>query len=44
MCKRKLLALLLSGGFMLALGLNCLPNIGGTQFTDCISGLFGGAQ
>jgi hypothetical protein len=30
MSKRKVLVLLLSGGFMMALGLNCLPNIGGS--------------
>jgi hypothetical protein len=30
MSKRKVLALLLSGGFLVALGLNCLPNIGGS--------------
>ena len=36
--KRKAFALFLAGGCLLALGLNCLPNIGGTQFMDLIYG------
>jgi len=42
MSKRKVFALLLSGGFVMALGLNCLPNIGGTQFLDFFTNLVGG--
>jgi hypothetical protein len=30
MSKRKLLALLVSGAVVMALGVNCIPNIGGT--------------
>jgi hypothetical protein len=44
MSKYKIFALLLSGGIVVALGLNCLPNIGGTSFTDWFQGLFGTAQ
>lgn len=45
MSKRKITALLLlSGSYMMALGLNCLPNIGGSigSLQTLINNLFGG--
>lgn len=40
MNKIKLVALLASST-VLALGLNCIPNIGGTAFQDFINSIFG---
>lgn len=37
--KSKAFALFLTGGCLLALGLNCLPNIGGTNFLNWFQGL-----
>jgi len=43
MSKSKFFALLLSGGVLLALGLNCLPNIGGgLNFQQILNNLLGG--
>ena len=38
MSKRKIIVMLvLAGGYMMVLGMNCLPNIGGTAFMDLFS-------
>ena len=42
MSKRKIFALLLlSGSYVMALGFNCLPNIGGDLTLDCLLGGLG---
>ncbi len=35
---KSVLMLVLAGGYMMALGMNCLPNIGGTLFLDAVTG------
>ena len=39
MSKCKVMVMLvLAGGYMMVLGMNCLPNIGGTAFMDLFTG------
>lgn len=43
MLKKATLLVLISGGYVMALGLSCLPNIGGT-FTFNLGNLLGGGN